>query len=140
MTDTPDVLIDSNIIIDIDNQDEQWWEWSADKLASFSNPCINPVIYSQLSYNKQSPDEVDQLLKVLEISLIEFSRKALFNASQAFKQYRERGGSKLSTLPDFFIGGQALDLRIPLLTRDVSKYKSYFPTLPLISPESQPYV
>ena len=138
MTDLPDVLIDSNIIIDIDNQDKLWWEWSADKLADFTKPCINPIIYAELCYNKRSPFEVDQLLEVLEIGLIELSRQALFHTSQAFKSYRKRGGSKLSTLPDFFIGGQASDLGIPILTRDISKYKSYFPTLPLISPESHP--
>jgi predicted nucleic acid-binding protein len=37
-------------------------------------------------------------------------------------------------LPDFFIGAQAAVLNLDLLTRDASRYQSYFPTVKLITP------
>jgi len=38
-------------------------------------------------------------------------------------------------LPDFYIGAQAAIFDMDLITRDVSRYRTYFPTVRLISPE-----
>ena len=64
------------------------------------------------------------------------SRRALFMAGKAHASYRKSGGFKLNVLPDFFIGAQAMDLEVPLLTRDTRRYRSYFPELELIAPDS----
>lgn len=85
-------------------------------------------------HQKTSADELDQLLVMLDVEFAELPREALFMASQAFRTYRQRGGSKTSPLPDFFIGAHAATLGIPILTRDVARYQSYFPSVPLISP------
>ena len=44
-------------------------------------------------------------------------------------------GTKHSTLPDFFIGAHASVSSFDLMTRDVSRYRSYFPKLNLIIPD-----
>jgi predicted nucleic acid-binding protein len=49
--------------------------------------------------------------------------------------YRRRRGGKSRVLPDFFIGAHAAVSRLPLLTRDVARYRSYFPTVQLIAPD-----
>jgi predicted nucleic acid-binding protein len=41
---------------------------------------------------------------------------------------------KTGVLPDFFIGAHAAVLEIPLLSRDVTRYRTWFPTLSLIAP------
>jgi predicted nucleic acid-binding protein len=43
--------------------------------------------------------------------------------------FRRQGGEKRSTLPDFFIGAHAAVARMPLLARDVSRYRPYFQKL-----------
>ena len=63
-------------------------------------------------------------------------REALFLAGKVFKNYRRQGGAKTGVLPDFFIGAHAAVAGVPLLTRDVTRYRACFPKLVLISPPS----
>jgi len=37
-------------------------------------------------------------------------------------------------MPDFFIGAHAVVAGLPLLTRDVRRYRNYFPDIKLIAP------
>lgn len=66
--------------------------------------------------------------------LLEIPKEALFLAGKAYIQYKKRKGMERTPLPDFFIGAQAAVLNLELLTRDVSRYQSYFPTVKLIAP------
>ncbi len=61
-------------------------------------------------------------------------RAALFLAGRVFTQYRKRGRARTGVLPDFFVGAHAAVGQLPLLTRDVGRYRTYFPTLKLIAP------
>jgi len=60
--------------------------------------------------------------------------EAAFLAGKCFLKYRGRGGQKRSPLPDFFIGAHAAVEKMALVTRDASRYRTYFPRLKLISP------
>ena len=134
MTESPFVLVDSNVIIDIVQSDPDWQAWSVATLASHAHTLINPIIYAELCYQNTSVQELDQLLETLNLIFTEIPRDALFLASQAFRSYRMRGGLKTSPLPDFFIGAHAAALGISVITRDVARYRTYFPTVHLISP------
>jgi len=94
----------------------------------------NAMVYSELCCNAETPAEVDALLQSLQVSLEEIPRRALFLASKAHLAYRRRGGTRTTGLPDLFIGAHAQVLGIPILTRDASRYKTYFPSVALISP------
>jgi predicted nucleic acid-binding protein len=52
-----------------------------------------------------------------------------------FVQYRNAGGRRTGVLPDFFIGAHAAVTKLPLLTRDAARYRTYFPNTALIAPE-----
>jgi predicted nucleic acid-binding protein len=135
MIDPSLVLVDSNVVIDITSRDPQWEEWSARQLETFAGRlAINPVVYAELCFQLPSADEADQLIAYLGLEYREFSRESLFLAAQAYKIYRQRGGTKTAPLPDFFIGAHAAALGIPIITRDVTRYQTYFPTVTLISP------
>lgn len=136
MTDVSLVIVDSNVVMDITNRDPRWEAWSAEQLARFTGRIvINPVIYAELCFPLHSVEEADQLISYLGLKYQNFPRKSLFLAAQAFRLYRQRGGTKSAPLPDFFIGAHAAALGIPIITRDVTRYQSYFPHVPLISPE-----
>ncbi len=134
MIDAPSALVDSNVITDIAQQDARWVEWSLDALSRLDAASVNPIIYAELCYQHTSPDEVDALLESLFLSYNELPREALYLASQAFRNYRKSGGLKTSPLPDFFIGSHAAVMGVPILTRDVSRYQTYFPSVRLIHP------
>jgi hypothetical protein len=56
-------------------------------------------------------------------------RSALFLAGKAFQSYRAAGGSRTGVSPDFFIGAHAAVSGWRLLSRQASRYRSYFPTV-----------
>ncbi len=95
---------------------------------------INPVIYSEISIGFKRIEELENALSGCGFELIQIPKEALFLAGKAYLEYRKRKGTKLSPLPDFFIGAHAAVDKLELMTRDTPRYKSYFPTVKLISP------
>jgi len=96
--------------------------------------CVNPVIYAELAASFESPPQLDEQLQVLDLSFKELSRPALFLAGHAHRRYRRNGGPRHQVLPDFFIGAHAFVLGCGILTRDPSRYRSYFPKVEVIAP------
>ena len=79
-------------------------------------------------------EALDDVVGALALELREIPRPALFLAAKAYAQYRRRGGSKQQVLLDFLIGAHAAVEGWPLLTRDASRFKTYFPTLDVLAP------
>jgi predicted nucleic acid-binding protein len=132
------ILVDSNVLLDVFEDDADWADWSESMLDYYRSShilCINPVIYAEISIGFQKIEEVEKVIFGCALVLENIPREALFLAGKAFLKYRKRQGSKVSPLPDFFIGAHATVARIPLLTRDVSRYRTYFPRLRLIAPD-----
>lgn len=129
------VLVDTNVIVDVFYQDAQWESWSKTQMANHAGDLlINPLIYAELCHQAASLDEVEQSLAILGFQYEELPRQALYIAAKAFRVYRQRGGTKVSPLPDFFIGAHAAAAGYTLLTRDRTRYQTYFPNVPLICP------
>jgi predicted nucleic acid-binding protein len=131
------VLVDTNVLVDVLQDDPQWSEWSLRQLraqALLHELVINPVIYAELSLSFTSMEALDAVVATLGLQVCDVSRPALFLAGKAFAQYRRRGGTKVQVLPDFFIGAQAAVQGWPLLTRDALRYRTYFPTVEVLAP------
>jgi predicted nucleic acid-binding protein len=132
------ILVDTNVLLDVLEDDPQWADWSQGQLeaASLTDPLvINPVIYSELSMAFERIEELESALTEASLRLEEIPREALFLAGKAFLMYRRRQGTKAGVLPDFYIGAHAAVAGYPILTRDVGRYRSYFPSVRLIAPE-----
>jgi hypothetical protein len=131
-------LVDSNVILDIFLDDPNWAEWSESKLEKFSSTSslfINPVVYSEVSIGFERIEDLESALIRGGFQMLEIPREALFLAGKAFFEYRKKKGAKKSPLPDFYIGAQAAILKMDLITRDESRYRTYFPTVQLITPK-----
>lgn len=132
------LLVDSNVILDVLCDDPTWAQWSREQLRAQSlvHPlAINPVIYSEISIAFDSVSKLERSIDDLGLRVLEIPRPALFLAGKAFVQYRRRGGAKQSILADFFVGAHAAVIDLPVLTRDGQRYRSYFPTVEVISPD-----
>lgn len=130
-------LVDSNVLLDVFTRTPGWWEWSLAQLeeAALEGPLlINGVIYAETSIRFQGIGDFDAALQELGVSMSPIPRVALFLAGKAFARYRNAGGHRTGVLPDLFIGAHAQVEKLPLLTRDVRRYRSYFPTVELVTP------
>lgn len=132
------LLVDTNVLVDVLENDPDWADWSIAQLRGQSQVrrlVVNPVIYAELSLTFSTVEALDEALAALQIGVVEIPRPALFLAGKALVQYRRKGGTKNNILADFFIGAHAAVARCPVLTRDVRRYASYFPTVALVSPD-----
>ena len=131
-------LVDSNVLVDVLVGDSQWGHWSEKALIDSleKGPVfVNQVVYAEISLGFPTVEECDAALDVQGIERIPLPWPAAFLAGRAFREYRRRAGTKRSPLPDFFIGAHAAVERLCLLTRDTRRYRTYFPTVELITPE-----
>jgi len=133
------ILVDTNVLLDVVLNDAKWADWSQGQLESASlthRLVINPVIYSELSMAFARIEELEGVLADASLNFELIPREALFLAGKVFLNYRRRQGTRSSVLPDFYIGAHAAVRQWPILTRDTSRYRSYFPSVQLIAPQA----
>ena len=131
-------LIDSNILIDILGGDPVWAERSVRRLSECAKRgpiAINDVVYAGLAAGFAGQAQLDDQIAAMRLKIAPMSKAALFLAGQAFRRYREGGGTRPNVLADFFIGAQASAEGWPILTRDERRYRAYFPEVLLVGEE-----
>lgn len=133
----PGLLVDTNVIFDVVQRDPVWAAWSVEQFERHSlthRLVINAVIYAELSAGYERIEQVEAMVQLGGFILEPIPRGALFLAGKAYRRYREAKGKRTGVLPDFFIGAHAATAGLPLLTRDIRRYRTYFPKLTLITP------
>jgi predicted nucleic acid-binding protein len=131
------ILVDTNVLLDVVQNDSEWAAWSQEKLdsaAATDTLVINPIIYSELSIAFARIEELESVITEAALNVEPIPREALFLARKVFLSYRCGRGTKHSVLPDFYIGAHAAVMQWPILTRDVARYRTYFPAVSLIAP------
>lgn len=132
-------LVDSNVIIDVLSEDAIWKSWSEAALATAaisSLLVINPIIYGEISVQFNTVEALEVALPDTLFSREHIPFEAAFLAGKCYLDYRRRGGTRTSPLPDFFVGAHAAVAGYRLLTRDARRYRTYFPTIEVIAPMS----
>jgi predicted nucleic acid-binding protein len=131
-------LVDSNVLIDVLSDDPTWAGWSGNALLGAGAAgalVINEVIYAEVSARYSRVEVLERELPADDFQREHTPWPAAFLAGKAFVEYKRRGGSRHSPLPDFFIGAHAAVAGLRLLTRDPGRYRTYFPRVELIAPE-----
>jgi predicted nucleic acid-binding protein len=132
-----DVLIDSNVLLDVLTDDSRWSDRSAAVLARLADGhdlVLNPIVYAEVSVGFERIEDLEAALPIHAFRREALPWEAAFLAGKCFLRYRRAGGARRAPLPDFYIGAHAAVRGIPLVTRDVTRYRSYFPKLELIAP------
>jgi predicted nucleic acid-binding protein len=130
-------LVDSNVLLDMFTEDDEWFDWSTAMLARAAERghlVINPIIFAEVAPQFDSLEELDEALPTDYYRRATLPWEAGFLASRAFVKYRRRGGTRRSPLPDFYVGAHAAVEGLALLTRDARRYRKYFPSLTIIAP------
>jgi predicted nucleic acid-binding protein len=112
------VLVDSNVILDVATADPRWAPWSAQQLSRWLDQgpvVINAIVYGEIAFATDRIEVVDELLPAHLYDYRAIPREAAFLAARA----------------------HALVERLPLLTRDLHRYRQAFPGLKLINPLRQ---
>jgi predicted nucleic acid-binding protein len=131
------VIVDTNVLLDVLQDDPQWADWSIGQLRAQSRVhvlAINAVIYAEVSLSFSTLEALDAAIARMGLAITDIPKAALFLAGKAFLQYRRSGGTKTQVLPDFFIGAHAAVNGWPLLTRDAARFRSYFSGLVVLAP------
>ena len=131
------VLVDSNVLLDIATEDGDWAAWSSanlERLADEAVLVINPIVYAEVSIGFAAIEDLEAALPADLYRREDLPYEAAFLAGKCFLQYRRGGGTKRSPLPDFYIGAHAAVAGYRLLTRDATRYRTYFPKLDVIAP------
>jgi len=131
------ILVDTNVLLDVVLDDRGWSTWSLKALEAAQardTLAVNAVIYAELSIAFARIEELEQVLTEAGLAVEPIPREALFLAGKAFITYRKRQGAKTNVPPDFFIGAHAAVTDSAILTRDVGRYRAYFPTVTLVTP------
>ena len=132
-----DVLVDSNVLLDVLTEDPEWYDWSSDALKTLAERAqlvINPIVYAEVSIRFETIEELESAIPASVFGRRDMPWEAAFLAGKCFLKYRRAGGRRAAPLPDFFIGAHAAVEGMDLLTRDTVRYRTYFPTVRLIAP------
>lgn len=135
--DRPVTLVDASVILDVVTDDPAWAGWSGDALAAAADEgslVINPIVYAEVSAGFERIEDLDDAVPAEDFAREPLPYEAGFVAGKAFLAYRKRGGERRSPLSDFYIGAHAAVRGYQLLTRDSTRYRTYFPTVKLIAP------
>jgi len=131
------VLVDSNVLLDVATEDPRWLDWSANQLQTIADSAvlvINALIFAEVSIGYARLEDLELALPTELFRREAIPYEAAFLAGRCYLDYRRRGGTRRSWLPDFYIGAHAAVAGYRLLTRDARRYRTYFPKLDIIAP------
>jgi predicted nucleic acid-binding protein len=130
-------LVDTNVLLDVITDDPRWRSWSERALRAAAENTIltiNPIIFAEVTMKFDRIEDADAALVDFERAPLPY--EAGFLAGKAFLGYRKRGGLRRTPMPDFYVGAHALVAGMCLLTRDVRRYRTYFPGLAIVGPRN----
>jgi predicted nucleic acid-binding protein len=130
-------LVDSNVLLDVVTENEEWADWSASMLADAAQNgrlVINPLVYAEVSCGFDRIEALDEALPAEYFVREALPWAAAFLAGKVFLKYRRSGGARTAPLPDFLIGAHAAVAGYTLLTRDARRFSTYFPRLRIVAP------
>lgn len=130
-------LVDASVLLDVIHEDPGWQEASEAALQTAINRgevYLNSMVIAEIAPSFESFADLALRLPPELYRREPIPEEAAFLAGRVHAEYRRRGGRRVRTLPDFFIGAHCALRGFDLLTRDPRRIRRYFPTVTIIQP------
>jgi predicted nucleic acid-binding protein len=134
-------LVDSNVLIDILTKNSQFAVWSfrqISRLGPMGDLIVNQICFAETAVYFLNLEAFDRAMSLISIEREDLPWSAAGKAGNVHREYRQQGGPRERVLPDFLIGAHATERGYRLLTRDPARYRTYFPALDIIAPDTHP--
>ncbi len=132
---------DSNVVLDLISPTPVWSEWSRKWFACCGEEgmmIVNPVVLAETSARFERFSDVLGMLNGTGLTFEAIPMEAAHLAGRAHFEYRRNGGRSDRVLPDFLIGAHASAKGYRILSRDQTRYRTYFPDIDIIAPDTHP--
>ena len=139
------ILLDTNVIIDAHYGVGNARVRARNLISSAvieSGAAINSIVLAELYAGPRRGEEIEDDMRQAGIAVLDLPAGAAAICGRAYRRYRlartrSGGGSAPSVpLPDFYIGAHAELMGWKLATRDLERYRTYFPSVELIEPRT----
>jgi predicted nucleic acid-binding protein len=94
------------------------------------------VVVAEVCSSLRDGDQAMQVLEDMGIRYGQVEAKSAIRAGEMQRRYRQRGGVRSRTVPDFIVGAHALLQCSALITRDAGFFRDYFKGLKVIVPKA----
>jgi predicted nucleic acid-binding protein len=137
------ILLDTNLIIDAHygvGNDRILAMNLISSAVTDSGAAINCVALAELYAGPRRGEDIEEDMRRAGVAILDVPIATAAICGRAYRRYRlarrRSGGGKAPSLPlpDFFIGAHAELMGWKLATRDVERYRIYFPAVELIEP------
>ena len=133
------ITIDSSVIIDLLSNDAgtaEGAEASLRQSLSAGPVVVCDVVLAEITTALRDGAQALGALEDMGISYVAVESKSAVRAGEMQRRYRQRGGRRERTIPDFLVGAHALLQCDALITRDAGFFRDYFKGLKVIVPKS----
>ncbi len=133
------IAVDSSVLVDLLSGTGRAADAASEALRSALH--LGPVVYNDVvlaevcTSLKQGADVLD-VLEEAGLGYLATEAKAALRAGEMQRRYRQRGGKRERTIPDFLVGAHALTQCNGLITRDAGFFRDYFKGLRVIVPKA----
>jgi predicted nucleic acid-binding protein len=132
------IAIDSSVLIDLlaDGPAANAAEACLRQALSIGPVVVCDVALTEVCTALRNGSEVLDVLEDMGVRFAPTESKSAIRAGEMQRRYRQRGGSRERTLPDFLVGAHAMLQCDALITRDDAFFRDYFKGLKVIVPHA----
>ena len=141
------ILLDTGVLIYASTEGSPFLEWARRRIAegvSEEGAAVNAVSLAEICVGDAEPATVADRIRSWGITVLDVPAAVAEPCAKAYLEYRERRRAESGRdapalpLPDFFIGAHAQVMGWPLVTADAGRFRTYFPAVPLLTPDGSP--